>query len=78
MIVVSTKDARGNFSSILDEVESGKEIIITRRGKKVARITQVNDESVPLKSLKEFRKNITVKGNALSQSVIQQREEERY
>lgn len=78
MILVNSKEARCKFSSILNDVENGSEIIVTRRGKKVARITQVNDESIPLKSLKKFRDAIKVKGEGLSQSVIQQREEERY
>ncbi|MBF0231987.1 MAG: type II toxin-antitoxin system Phd/YefM family antitoxin [Desulfamplus sp.] len=78
MIVISTKEARGKFSSILDDVESGKEIIITRRGKKVARITSIDESPIPLNGLKNFRKDINGNGESLSQTVIRQREEERY
>ena len=75
MLVINAKEVRGNFSSILDEVEKGEDIIITRRGKQVARITNIEDNSTPLKSLKDFRKNINIKGDPPSQTVISQREE---
>mgnify|MGYP001545536650 CR=1 FL=1 len=35
MMEVNVKEARGNFSSLLDRVERGEEIIIKRRGKKL-------------------------------------------
>jgi len=35
---IKVKDARSKLSSLLDRVEKGEEIIITRRGKKVARL----------------------------------------
>lgn len=80
MLVVNAKEVREKFSSILDEVEKGEDIVITRRGKKVARIININinDKPTPLKALKEFRKNIKVKGEALSRTTINQRDEERY
>jgi len=33
ILEVNVKDARSNFSSLLDKVERGEEIIIKRRGK---------------------------------------------
>ena len=78
MLEVNVKEARSNLSSILDKVEQGEEIVITRRGKRVARITNLDENPVPLKSLKKFREQIKIKGKSLSQTVITQREEERY
>lgn len=80
MLVINAKEVRGKFSSILDEVEKGEDVIITRRGKKVARITNINidDKPTPLKALKDFRKNITIKEDPLSRTTINQRDEERY
>jgi len=78
MLEISTKEARSNLSSILDKVEKGEEIVITRRGKRIARITSVDEKPVPLKSLKKFRAKINIEGKPLSQTVINQREEERY
>ncbi|SLM32370.1 Prevent-host-death family protein [Desulfamplus magnetovallimortis] len=79
MLVVNAKEVREKFSSILDEVEKGEDIVITRRGKKVARIININinDKPTPLKALKEFRKNIKVTGEPLSRTTINKRDEER-
>ena len=78
MLEISAKEARSNLSSILDKVEKGEEIVITRRGKRIARITSVDEKPVPLKSLIKFRAKINIEGKPLSQTVINQREEERY
>jgi len=78
MLEINVKEARGSLSSILDRVEKGEEIIITRRGKRVARISNIENIPTPLQSLKQFRSKISIKGKSLSQIVINQREEERY
>ena len=78
MLEINVKEARSNLSNILDRVEKGEEIIITRRGKRVARISNIVNIPTPLKSLKQFRNKIRIKGKSLSQTVINQREEERY
>ena len=78
MLEVNVKEARSNLSSILDKVEQGEDIVITRRGKRVARITHLDENPTPLKSLRKFREHIKLKGKSLSQTVIMQREEERY
>lgn len=75
---ISVKEARGNLSTILDRVEQGEEIIITRRGKQVARMTKVDDVSAPLTSLEKLRSQIGITGEPLSQTVVTQRDEERY
>ena len=38
MITVSTSEARTNFSKLMEHVQAGEEIIITRHGKEVARL----------------------------------------
>jgi len=78
MIEINVKEARSNLSSILDRVEKGEEIVITRRGRRVARISNIYNKPSPLKSLKQFRNKISIKGTPLSQIVIDQRNEERY
>ncbi len=75
---INVKEARGNLSTILDRVEQGEEIIITRRGKQVARMTRVDDVPAPLTSLEELRSQIGMTGEPLSQTVVTQRDEERY
>jgi len=78
MLEINVKVARSNLSSLLDRVEQGEEIFITRRGKRVARLSALHEAPVPLKSLKGFRANIKIKGEPLSHTVIGQRGEERY
>lgn len=78
MLEINSKEARSNLSTILDRVEKGEEIIITRRGKRIARISNIINNPTPLQSLKKFRSRISIKGKPLSQVVIDQREEERY
>ena len=53
MLEVNIKEARSKLSSLLDKAERGEEIIITRRGKKIARLASLeNNERLP--SLKKF------------------------
>jgi antitoxin (DNA-binding transcriptional repressor) of toxin-antitoxin stability system len=77
MLEVNVKDARSNLSSLLDRVEAGEEIIITRRGKKVAKMVLPQAEN-HLSSLKDFRSSLKVDGKPMSQEVIDARRKERY
>ena len=54
MLEVNVKDARSNFSSLLDKVERGEEIIIKRRGKKIACLVSLGIKD-RLPSLNKFR-----------------------
>lgn len=78
MIEITVKEARKNFSLILDKVERGEDVVITRRGKKVVRMTNLYDTDKPLESLKEFRAGIKFQGPPLSRVVMEQRNDERF
>ncbi|HJP18144.1 MAG TPA: type II toxin-antitoxin system prevent-host-death family antitoxin [Nitrospinota bacterium] len=78
MVQVNVKEARNHLSSLLNKVEKGEEVIITRRGKKVARLAPPKKEVSKFPSLKSFRATIKMKGKTLSQTVIALREEERH
>lgn len=75
---INIKEARSRFTAIVESAAMGEDIIITRRGKPIALLTRINDNPMPLDSLKEFRTKIDVKGIPLSDTVIRLREEERY
>ncbi len=75
---VNVKEARAKISSLLDRTEKGEEVVITRRGKRVARLVAIGDASKRLPDLRRFRDSISVEGKSLSATVIQGREEERY
>jgi prevent-host-death family protein len=76
MIEVSVKDARSQLSRLLDRIEQGEVVIITRRGKKVAKLVSPKERQ-RLPGLKDLRDSIAVKGRPMSQTVIDAREEER-
>lgn len=38
MLEINVKEARANFSQLLNKVEQGQDILLIRRGKKVARL----------------------------------------
>lgn len=75
---INVKDARSRLRSLLDRVEAGDEVIILRRGKEVARLVPPEGKGKPLPSLKEFRASIRIIGEPLIDTVIQERQEERY
>ena len=55
MYTVSVADAKARLSELLNHVESGDEVMITRRGKLIARIVGVGKKNKPLTSLAYFR-----------------------
>jgi prevent-host-death family protein len=76
---VNLKEARRRLGALVKAAERGQSIVITRRGRKVARL--VPAEAAPAKGLPdltEFRKSIKAKGRPLSQIVIAMRDEERF
>jgi prevent-host-death family protein len=77
MLEVNVKEARSKLSNLLDRVERGEEIIIKRRGKKVALLVSPERKNA-LPSLKDFRASISIGGKSLSETVTDQRQEERY
>jgi prevent-host-death family protein len=75
---INVKEARSKFSSILDQVQEGDELIIRRRGKEIARLVPPKGGGKRLPGLKKFRAAIRVKGESLSTVVKRGRTEERY
>lgn len=55
MVTVSLAQAKARLSELLDRVESGEEVIITRHGRPVASLAGAVQAKVPLRSLKKFR-----------------------
>jgi prevent-host-death family protein len=75
---VNVKEARKKISALLDLTQKGEEILILRRGKKVALLVPASGSEKRLPDLNDFRNSITIKGKSLSQIVINGRDEERY
>ncbi len=75
---VNVKEARNKISALLDRTQKGEEVLILRRGKKVARLVPVENSKKRLPDLSDFRASIAIKGRGLGQTVIEGRNEERY
>ncbi len=57
MVTVSLAQAKAHLSALLDKVEAGEEIVVTRHGRAVARILSAcrPKQPVPLDDLAAFR-----------------------
>ena len=55
MRTVSLADAKARLSKILNDVEAGEEVIITRHGTPIARVVPARGPRKPLQSLAAFR-----------------------
>jgi len=76
---VNMREARRRLSEIVNAAEHGESTVITRRGRKVARVEPIAPaRGRTLPDLTEFRSSIKVKGKPLSQVVIDGRKEARF
>ncbi len=79
MNTVNMKQARERLSELVRAAERGESVVITRRGKKVARIVPAEEKPLRgLPDLSEFRASIKVKGKSLTEELLSLRREERY
>ena len=77
MTRISVVKAKANFSRLLAEVEAGREVVITRRGAAVAKISSVAATKTPLnlKSIAEFRAGLVPTKPAAAELVRRLRDE---
>ena len=70
------REARQNLSALIEEVQKGREIIITDRGMPVARLAPIERRAhKPFPDLTEFRKSMPRLDPPLSQTIIEDRED---
>jgi antitoxin (DNA-binding transcriptional repressor) of toxin-antitoxin stability system len=74
---VSVAEAKAKLSEILDGVIAGDEVIITRRGKKIARIGAVNQNIAPI-TWEELEAELAKLPRSAGNSVVDMREQDRY
>ncbi len=77
MLEINVKEARSRMKALLDRVEKGQEIILTRRGRRVAKLVSPEPEH-RLPSLKDFRNTLKPSGKPLSLIVKEARDEDRF
>ncbi|MFH0785021.1 MAG: type II toxin-antitoxin system prevent-host-death family antitoxin [Pseudomonadota bacterium] len=75
---VNLKEAKSKMGSLLDRSQMGEEVVIMRRGKRIAKLVPVSITSKRLPDLHSFRNSITVKGDSLGSAVVDDRNEARY
>ncbi len=76
---INLKEARRRLSELVDAVERGESVVITRRGREVAQLVPSGPAAAAgLPDLTAFRSSIEVKGKGLSRVVMAMRAEERY
>jgi prevent-host-death family protein len=74
MRTVGVREARQNLSALLDEVRKGREVVITERGRPVAKLVppdRPSGKGVP--NLAAFRRKMPVLAPPLSSSVAEDR-----
>lgn len=55
MVSVSLALAKAHLSDLLDKVEAGERVVITRHGRPIAYLSPVTPRKAPLRSLASFR-----------------------
>ncbi len=76
MRTAGIREARQRLSTLIDEVRKGREILLTDRGRAVARIVPPRLSSArPYRDHSRFRSSVRLKGRPLSQTVAAGRED---
>jgi prevent-host-death family protein len=76
MVTVTLVEAKARLSRLLDKVEGGEEVVITRHGRPVARLSPVSRPRQPVRSLAEFRAGMPRLRKPSAVLVREMREEE--
>lgn len=80
MRIINLAEAKAHLSAVLDDVAAGQQVVITRRGRPVARIVP---EPAPRKRaasawVEELRGFVEAQPKAAGSSVVDMRDSERY
>lgn len=76
MRVAGVRTARQNLSALLDEVKKGREVVITERGRPVAKLVPPDRGRGPgVPDLRAFRRKMPVLDPPLSATVEQERDD---
>jgi prevent-host-death family protein len=80
MITINLAQAKAHLSELLDKVEAGEEVVITRRGKPVAHIRPAVQpkKPLPLDELAAFRARMPRWRKSSAKLLREARDDERY
>jgi prevent-host-death family protein len=77
VVIVNVADAKTRLSELLDKVEAGEQVVITRHGKPVANVLAVAKPKQPFQSRAAFRARMPKLKESLSESLRKVRDEQR-
>ena len=78
MIQITIEEATKNLYKLLEQVARGEQFVLMKEGKQIARILPPQQAKKIFPSLNSFRKSIVLKGSAMSTTILEERENERY
>lgn len=80
MKTVSLADAKSHFSELVDQVEAGETVQITRRGKPVARLVSAHPEKKPVdvEALRRIAAKMPVQTGSSGDFIRRMRDDARY
>lgn len=58
MVTVSLAQAKARLSELLDKVQGGEQVVITRHGLAVARLSSAKTDKLPVRSRAAFRAGV--------------------
>lgn len=70
---IGIKEVRQNLRELIERVEHGERVVITRQGQAVAQLVPALRQPKELPSLKEFRKGIGRNGTPAAQLLREER-----
>jgi prevent-host-death family protein len=76
MTTVTLVEAKANLSKLIDRVEAGEAVVITRHGRPVANLSPVVRPKQPLRSLAAFRARMPRLSKPMSETLREMRDEE--
>ncbi|MBP7864638.1 MAG: type II toxin-antitoxin system prevent-host-death family antitoxin [Acidobacteria bacterium] len=75
---INVREARSRLRALLEKVQDGESVTLTRRGEPVARIIPPEKSVKRLPSLEEFRRALRVSGEPVSAVLDRERNEGRF
>jgi prevent-host-death family protein len=73
MVYAQCTDLRRRLSSLLDAVEAGDTVLLTRRGRPVARLVPVDEAMSRVPSWKRARKRFEIRGESIADTIRRDR-----
>lgn len=78
MRAVTASEARQQLTALLEAVEAGEEVTITRRGRPVARLVPIATRMSPFPDRSELRDSIPAMESSIAETIRELREDSRY